>query len=127
MLPQKTYDQLNLEALYDILGHDSYTKLIIVFEKYLLYGKSVASTDLDYSQYKSFISSNNICNDLLTRKKTEILFNQVKRDNCKFLMFYLAINFEKFLMILIEFAKILYPWEKSVTKAFQYYFNILPC
>lgn len=34
-------------------------------------------------------------------------------------------------MILLEFSKLIYPLEKSVTKAFQYYFNIhlynLPC
>ena len=34
-------------------------------------------------------------------------------------------------MILLEFSKIMYPWERSVTKAFQYYFNVslynLPC
>lgn len=34
-------------------------------------------------------------------------------------------------MILLEFAKIMYPNERSVTKAFQYYFNInlynIPC
>jgi len=83
MLTQKTHDQLDLEALYDILGHDSYTKLIIIFEKYLLYGKSVASTDLDYSQFKAFIISNKVNNEHLTLKKCEILFNQVKRENGK--------------------------------------------
>ena len=80
-MEQKTYDQLNLDALYDILGHDSYTKLIIIFEKYLLYGRSVASVDLDYSQFKAFITSNKICNEHLSMKKCEILFNQVKREN----------------------------------------------
>lgn len=86
-LSQKsTCDQLNLDALYDILGHDSYTKLIIIFEKYLLYGKSVASVDLDFSQYKAFIISNKITNDSLTMKKCEIMFNQVKRENGKILI-----------------------------------------
>jgi len=84
MIAQKSYDQLNLDALYDMLGHDSYTKLIIIYEKYLLHGRSVASVDLDYSQFKSFITSNKINNDQLSLKKCEILFNQVKRENCMY-------------------------------------------
>ena len=77
---------------------------------------------------------NEIYDKFLTKTETDIIFNKVKsihkckkyfiiKFNLKYFLKLLAICFEDFLMILIEFSKIVYPWEQNYMKSLSYFVN----
>jgi hypothetical protein len=73
-----------LEKIYINLGHEMYTKIIRVFEKYCLFGKTNTNFNMDYSQFNTFMSQNLIYDDFLTKSATDVIFNKVKNFNkCK--------------------------------------------
>ena len=49
-----------LEAFYSNVGHDYYTKILKIFEKYCQYGKINSSFGMDYSQFSTFMIQNNL-------------------------------------------------------------------
>jgi hypothetical protein len=82
-----------LDNLYSNLGHEVYTKLINVFEKYCFYGKTYTNFSMDYSQFSSFMSQNKVYDKQITKTQSELVFNKVRNSNkCKKYI----INFIKF-------------------------------
>lgn len=113
---QNSVQNSALENLYYNLGHEVYTKLINIFEKYCFYGKTYTNFNMDYSQFSTFMSQNKICDKQLPKSQTELIFNKVRNNNK-------SICFEEFIVILIEFSKIVFPWEKNFVKSFTYFIN----
>lgn len=105
-----------LENFYNYLGHEAFTKLIVAFEKFCTYGKSVPTMQMDFTQFMNFINKNNLGNDKIKKNQLEISFNTV-RNNKK------SINFHDFLYLLIEIGKLEIPFEKNKTKILNYFFN----
>ena len=70
-----------LEAIYNKLGHEVYTKLLSVFEKYCLYGKGNSNFSMDYSQFTTFMTQNNMYDSNLNKQNTELTFNKIKSHN----------------------------------------------
>jgi hypothetical protein len=68
----------NLEPVYSSLGHELYTKLIMIFEKYSLYGRTHTNLTLDYSQFTAFMTANNMYNETITKSQAELIFNKVR-------------------------------------------------
>ena len=114
-----------LDAYYNNLGHDYYTKILKVFEKYCHYGKVNQSVGMDYSQFSTFMQQNNMYDEKNINKiSSELVFNKIKAQNK-------LIDFEDFIKIVIEFSRKEFPWEKDSFRTFKYFFNRrinhLPC
>ena len=71
----------SLESLYTSLGHETYTKLIRIFEKYSLYGRTHTNLTLDYSQFTAFLTANKIYNEILTKSQAELIYNKVRSNS----------------------------------------------
>lgn len=117
-----TADSRNrFEVYYKLLGHEVYTKLLTVFEKFCFYGKTFTNFTMDYSQFVSFLVKNDILNKQLTKTQAELVFNKVRKNSkCK-LKLTLAIRFQEFFSLLAEFGKLYYPWEKDELKCLNYF------
>jgi hypothetical protein len=73
-----------LENFYSKLGHEIYSKLMNIFEKYCLYGKTHTNFHLDFQQFSHFTSQNEIYNETISRAQGEFIFNRVRKENkCK--------------------------------------------
>lgn len=73
-----------LEQLYCHLGHELYTKLLKLFERYCLYAKSVTNFIMDFSQFQVMLGQNNIYDEKVTKNQMEVLFNKAKNTSkCK--------------------------------------------
>ena len=73
-----------LEKIYSNLGHEIYTRLIKIYEKYCFFGKTNTNFNLDYSQFSKFMVQNEIYDKYLTKTETDIIFNKVKSiHKCK--------------------------------------------
>ncbi len=122
-----------LESLYSKLGHEVYSKLINVFEKYCLFGKTHTNFYMDFQQFSVFTSQNEIYNDSISRTQGEFIFNRVRKENkCKLkYLKIVAITFEEFIDVLIQFSQIIFSWEKDPLKSFSYfseqYLINIPC
>jgi hypothetical protein len=74
-----------LESFYNNLGHDYYTKLLKIFEKYCYYGKVNTSFDMDFSQFVTFMTQNSMYDKTLDKTYCELIFNKIKGQNkCKY-------------------------------------------
>ena len=80
-----------LENYYNNLGHDYYTKILKIFEKYCHFGKVNSSFGMDYSQFSTFMTQNNMYDGMSVNKTdSELIFNKVKGQNkCKIIYFYI--------------------------------------
>jgi hypothetical protein len=74
----KNESNQTLEKVYSTLGHELYTKLIKIFEKYSLYGRTHTNLSLDYSQFTAFMTANNLYNETITKSQAELIFNKVR-------------------------------------------------
>lgn len=71
-----------LEAFYSNVGHDYYTKILKIFEKYCQYGKISSSFGMDYSQFSTFMIQNNLYDHKnLDKTNSELIFNKIKGQN----------------------------------------------
>lgn len=106
-----------LDGYYNNLGHDYFTKVLKIFEKYCHHGKVNPSIGMDYSQFSTFMQQNELYDGVnITKTNSELIFNKIKGLNK-------LIDFENFIKIIIEFAKKEFPWEKDTFRAFKYFFN----
>ncbi len=106
-----------LDAYYNNLGHDYYTKILKIYEKYCHHGKVNQSIGMDYSQFSTFMQQNNMYDGVnITKTTSELIFNKIKGQNK-------LIDFESFLKIIIEFSRKEFPWEKDTFRTFKYFFN----
>jgi hypothetical protein len=124
----KTKEQSSaLDNLYSSLGHEVYTKLINIFEKYCFYGKTYTNFNMDYSQFSNFMTQNSVYDKIITKKQSDLIFNKIRNNNkcILFLTFKtnIAISFEDFIIILMELSKLVFPWEKNYLKSFSYFVN----
>jgi hypothetical protein len=77
-----------LENFYSKLGHEIYSKLMNIFERYCLYGKTHTNFNLDFQQFSHFTSQNGIYNESISRTQGEFIFNKVRKENkCKKITF----------------------------------------
>jgi hypothetical protein len=79
---------------------------------------------MEYSQFTNFMNENNIHNEVVTKIQSEMMFNKIKSNpKCKNCNKYLAINFEEFINILLEFSKLIFHWEKKPFNSFRFFIN----
>jgi hypothetical protein len=71
---------------------------------------------MDYSQFNAFMDQNGIYDQFINRIQSELIYNKVTSQNK-------TINFEEFLIILLEFSKVAFTWEKDFLKSFNYFIN----
>lgn len=75
-----------LESFYTNLGHDYYTKILKIFEKYCFYGKLNTSFEMDFSQFTTFLQQNKMYDSNIDKTSSELIFNKIKGQNkCKFI------------------------------------------
>lgn len=73
-----------LESFYNNLGHDYYTKILKIFEKYCYYGKVNTNFEMDFSQFTTFMAQNDMYDKSLDKSYCELIFNKIKGQNkCK--------------------------------------------
>ena len=76
-----------LESFYTNLGHDYYTKILKIFEKYCFYGKLNTSFEMDFSQFTTFLQQNKMYDSNIDKTSSELIFNKIKGQNkCKILL-----------------------------------------
>ena len=119
--PRNTSDNIKrsedmLDLYYNNLGHDYYTKILKIFEKYCHHGKVNNSIGMDYSQFSTFMQQNNMYEGDINKTNSELIFNKIKGQNK-------LVGFEDFIRIIIEFSKKEFPWEKDDLRKFKYFFN----
>lgn len=105
-----------LESFYSNLGHEYYTKILKIFEKYCFFGKVNTNFEMDFSQFSTFMKQNGMYDSNLEEQSCALIFNKIKGSNK-------LINFEDFIKIIIEFARKEFEWEKDHFKAFKYFIN----
>ncbi len=105
-----------LENFYNYLGHEPYIKLVNSFEKFCNFGKTVSNMQMDYTQFFNFITKNSLICDEIKKNNIEIAFNKIRNN-------YKSVNFSEFLNVLIELAKIDFPFENNSKKLLNYFFN----
>lgn len=105
-----------LESFYNYLGHEPYIKLVNSFEKFSNFGKTVSNMQMDYSQFTNFMTKNNLICDEIKKSNIEIAFNKIRNNNK-------LVNFSEFLNVLIELAKVDFPFENNSNKLLNYFFN----
>ena len=71
---------------------------------------------MDYSQFTNFMTKNNLICEEIKKSNIEIAFNKI-RNNIK------SVNFSDFLNVLIEIAKLDFPFENNSNKLINYFFN----
>lgn len=110
----------NLESLYNSLGHESYTQLLKLFEKYCYFGKTFTNFSMDYSQFCSLFQQNKL-NEKITIAKgdLEVIYNKIKKTTGV----NKTVSFEEFLLILDEIAKPHYSWANTINNRLKYFFN----
>lgn len=126
----RKHDLVSLENIYNLIGHEIYSKykiisakMIKIFERYCFFGKSNSNFNMDYSQFTGFLTENNVHNQIITKMQTEMIFNKIKSGSkCNF-FFKVAINFEEFINILLEFSKLIFYWEKKPLNSFRFFIN----
>ena len=73
-----------LETLYCHLGHEVYTKIMSLFEKYCFFGRTFTNFNMDYTQFNNLFTQNNIYDEVLTKSQSDVIFNKVRNLNkCK--------------------------------------------
>lgn len=70
-----------LEAFYANVGHDYYTKILKMFEKYSQYGKVNSSFNMDYTQFSTFMTQNQMYDKNIEKTYSELIFNKIKGLN----------------------------------------------
>ena len=70
-----------LETFYNNLGHDYYTKILKIFEKYCYYGKVNTNFEMDFSQFATFMFQNSMYDKTLDKTYCELIFNKIKGQN----------------------------------------------
>ena len=110
---------VNIEKIYNILGHETYLKMLRLYEKYCLFGKSFTNYKMDYSQLVEMFLQNKFYEITLPKCDIEVIFKKIKmsRGENK------EVNFEDFLYIFIEIAKYLYEWEDNEYIRVKYLIN----
>ena len=103
------------EKLYHCLGHDSYTNILKIFEKYCLFGKTYTKYTMEYSQFCSLFIQNNLYETTLPKSDMEVIYNRVKKNTDE-----KNVTFNEFVTILDEIAKHLYPWETNQMNRIKY-------
>ena len=114
------------EQLYNCLGHDSYTKILKVFEYYCLFGKSYSNYTMEYSQFCSLFVQNNLYESTLPKSELEVIYNRIKKNTTN-----KNVTFTEFLQIFNEMSKHLYAWEDKeilrIKHLINNHFSNLPC
>ena len=110
---------VNIEKIYNVLGHETYLKMLRLYEKYCLFGKSFTNYKMDYSQLVEMFLQNKFYEITLPKCDIEVIFKKIKmsRGENK------EVNFEDFLYIFIEIAKYLYEWEENEYIRVKYLIN----
>ena len=110
---------VNIEKIYNVLGHETYLKMLRLYEKYCLFGKSFTNYKMDYSQLVEMFLQNKFYEITLPKCDIEVIFKKIKmsRGENK------EVNFEDFLYIFIEIAKYLYEWEDNEYIRVKYLIN----
>jgi len=103
-------------VIYNYIGHEAYIKLINAFEKFSVFGKTFSNMQMDYSQFTNFMTKNNLfCNEI-KKYDVEIAFNKIRNNNK-------SVNFLEFLNVLIEIAKLEFPFENNKNKILNFFYN----
>jgi hypothetical protein len=78
-----TKDKKNsaLENLYTKLGHQIYTMLIKIYERYCFFGKTHTNFMMDFSQFSNLMAQNDLYDENITKTNSEMIFNKVKNTN----------------------------------------------
>lgn len=78
--PSKSCEEM-LESMYESLGHTNYTRILQLFEKYCHFGKVNTSYGMDYSQFSTMLSQNELYDSTFEKTYCELTFNKVKGQN----------------------------------------------
>lgn len=105
---QNKEETIFFENLYSIIGHYSYTKILKLFEKYCMFGKTITNYTMEYSQFCSLFSQNKLYEKTLPKSDLEVIYNRVKQNTI-----IKNVSFYEFLQILKEIGKYIYKWEKD--------------
>ena len=71
---------------------------------------------MDYTQFTNFMTKNNLFCEEIKKNNAEIVFNKIRNNNK-------LVNFPEFLNVLIEIAKIDFPYENNNFKLLNYFYN----
>ena len=114
------------EQMYHCLGYDTYKTILKVFEKYCLFGKTFTNYTMEYSQFCSLFTQNNLYESTLTKEVMEVIYNKVKKNTEN-----KNVTFAEFMEILNEVGKVLYSWEPDNLQRVKYLImnnlSRLPC
>lgn len=110
---------LNYEKIYNSLGHETYNKILRLFEKYCFYGRTFTNYKMEYSQFVAMHIENNLYELTLPKGDIEIIYNKIKKNQGE----NKDVSFEDFIYILQEISKHLYEWEEDPIMRLKYLIN----
>ena len=109
----------NYEKIYNSLGHETYNRILRLFEKYCYYGRTFTNYKMEYSQFVAMHIDNNLYELTLPKSDIEVIYNKIKNNIGE----NKDVSFEDFFFILQEISKHLYEWEDDSNMRLKYLIN----
>lgn len=109
----------NYERIYNSLGHETYNRILRLFEKYCYYGRTFTNYKMEYSQFVAMHIDNNLYELTLPKGDIEVIYNKIKNNIGE----NKDVSFEDFFFILQEISKHLYEWENDPNMRLKYLIN----
>ena len=110
---------ITYEKIYNSLGHETYNKILRLFEKYCFYGRTFTNYKMEYSQFVAMHIDNNLYELTLPKGDIEVIYNKIKKNIGE----NKDVSFEDFIYILQEISKHLYGWEEDPIIRLKYLIN----